>query len=159
MTTYAQHPDSETLGDVGHGGRFGADLFYLFRAGKAMIPEAAAHFSDAAIQVHHTTSALESLASSTGEPAMRQLLAIRDDLHLGLRRTSLNLHATGEAVEDTAKDYVRTDEDALARFRAMQRDPRFDDDFLEIPDYTPPPRSGETPENEQPDRYGLPGRS
>lgn len=159
MTTYAQHPDNKTLGDVGHGTLFGADLFYLFKAGKLLVPDAAIRFADGANHIHNTTGALEGLATTTGERALHKLVAIREDVHRALRRTAVNMNETGVALVDTAIVYARTDSAALARFRRMRQKFEDNSDSDYPPQFVEPPRPGETPPTEFPMGVALPGLS
>lgn len=156
MTTYAQHPDSTRPNEVNPDTYFAADLFSLFRAGKAYMPETANRFAESARAAHQLTPILDSLATTSGERAMRQLSALRENVHFALNRTAMNMNATGEALVDTAKEYARSDDAVLAEFRRLCDDPTSNEDLQDPPSYDPPPAPGDAPESSS---YGRPGRA
>lgn len=140
-------PD-ERLGDVGSGGQFGVDLYLLYYAGRERLPKISVQYSGMATELHQTH------AFSRGEftrpngsfhPAHALWMELRDELQEVLRESSITFWDTGEALVETANDYVRTDEEAAAAFIKWQDDEEHNRSFpiTELPPAPAPPAPGD----------------
>lgn len=132
--------DSHDLGPVGSGREFGANLYYLYRAGRNELPAVAEIYSECTWAVHDVTGylrALLDLPSRGLDSASLRLLELRDEVHYALRETAQCMEAVGEALVQTATDYVVTDEEAVAAF--SEKLDTHADEFDDPPPRVPPP--------------------
>jgi hypothetical protein len=155
-------PD-ESLGDVGSGPGFGADLYQLYYAGRVKLPEIAFRYYELTTGLHETqgTGGAAFAKVSGREPAHLLWIGLRDELQEIFRESSINFDDTGEALVDIANRYSRTDDEA-AEALAAQLDEHageiadeleklttdFQVDPVDVPeppapgDYAPPSSSG-----------------
>lgn len=107
---------------VGHGADFGADLYYLYRAGRTSFPETATTYSGWTSTVHDLSQRTGFLYDSVdGQHAMLHVEQIRDELAMALRETTLVLDGVGSALVRIASDFAETDQEACARFNSLVR--------------------------------------
>jgi hypothetical protein len=157
-----EYTGDASLGDVGSGRGFGADLYQLYRAGRIDFPEIAATYEDLTMQVHREDGRMHTLFEGEAgnlapEPVHQLILSLREDLQDALRQTCLNVNAAAEALIRIADSYAATDEEAATRFGEEIEGDR--DDFRG-PSHPPldPPAPGSPPPGEP--RPGAdPGRS
>lgn len=109
-----------SLGDVGTGGKFGVDLYVLYRAGRNELPQIARVYAYLTTVVHHTEAAMQALFQTNAGmyPALQQILELRADVHEVLRRSCLRMDQVGGALVEIANLYAATDEAAAAAFGA-----------------------------------------
>jgi hypothetical protein len=129
-----------------HGQRFGAHLYYLYRAGRNEIPAVAALYSELTRRVHHLTASMHGQFDLPGQVvgrAHRRILELRDEVHDVLRKTTLRLEEAGAALVVIADRYAATDEEAAAHFAALLD--RNADDFRHHPPIVPTPPAVDAP--------------
>ena len=157
--------------DVGTGEDFAADLLALYAAGRKHFPELAAFYSGVTTATHDAAQRIDHLRASTGgEYALTLVDQLRELLQVELRRTSLAMSETGQALVEIADDYSTTDEAANDHFRALleRRANRIDVPFVPTPpgldapyttpyDAPPPPEGAPPPLPESPVPPTLPG--
>lgn len=142
-----------SLGWVGSGGELGANLFYLYRAGRNEVPAVACVYAELAVLVHRVAATLEHLFTVPGRaphPAHQRILELRDEAHDVFRQTALRLQEVGQALVTTAARYAAADEAAAAEFC------RWLDDYAgefsaPAPVMLPPPAVGEVPPSRHPE--------
>jgi hypothetical protein len=152
-----EYTGDDSLGDVGHGEDFGADLYYLYRAGRNELPQTAATYSELTTHVHRRAGYMQALFDAPGRgptEAHKKLLELRDELHDILRLTSIRLQEVGEALVKTADSYAATDEEAAEEFRRkldVSQDEYSDDygDFRGQPPIVPDPPAVDAPQPRQ----------
>lgn len=154
------HPDwipgytgDTSLGNVGTGREFGADLYQLYRAGRLMLPEVAGLYADLTTEVHRVSGAARHLFEVDGyvEPAHSLLMHLRGDLQDALRVTSVNIGETGRALVEIAAQFVATDQEAAEAFTKLLEGDREEyraSPSLPVPD---PPRREDAPPMRQHD--------
>lgn len=135
--------DGSTGGGAGSGKDFGADLYYLYKAGRKYFPELAYDYSRASEDLNEGGNLTQVI--SKGAPYHRgygKALDMMGMLQVALNRTCRTLDDTGEALIAIADTYVRTDEEALSAFntyleadRPDYQDPVADPGPLHRPDY------------------------
>lgn len=129
-----EYTGDDSLGNVGRGTDFGADLYDLYRAGRNELPATARTYSELTSGVLGVAGHMRALFDAPGRgptAAHRKLLELRDELHDVLRLTSIRLMEVGTALVETANAYAATDEEATKEFTrkldAAERDPEWDD--------------------------------
>jgi hypothetical protein len=138
---YVPRVDPTDQRDVGQGRELGADLYALYRAGRAEIPDIAALYSEMTSSVHDVTQRLSFLGSSVGNPdAFAVIGELRDQLHVALRRTTVAMRDTATALVRIADDYARTDQAARDEFARLLRDNAASFDSPSTPVPVPPMR-------------------
>lgn len=154
--------------DVGTGKDFAADLLALYRAGRLHFPELAAFYSGVTTTTHDAAQRVRFLGASTGgEYALTLVDQLRELLQVELRRTTLALVETGEALVEIADDYSTTDQEANEHFRTLleQKRNQIDVPFVPTPPgledpfstpYDPPPPPESTPDPLPPTHPHLP---
>jgi hypothetical protein len=134
-----------SIGDVGSGEEFGADLFELYHAGRVLFPEIATRYSELTMRVHRQETTLRVLFEVDGsvpERAHRMLLELREELQHVLRQSSINIDESGRALVTIADSYAATDEQAAAEM--TRKLDRYQDVFVHAPTRVPtPPAPGD----------------
>jgi hypothetical protein len=134
-------PD-ESVGDVGTGPGFGADLYQLYRAGRLLLPEIAMRYYELATALQDTqgTSLAAFTAIGDRDPAHRVWIDVRDELQEVFRTSSINFRDTGEALVEIADRYARTDSEAADRMADLldQNDDQYQSEPLIVPDAPAP---------------------
>ena len=146
--------DPSDTREVGTGKDFAADLLALYRAGRLHFPELAAFYSGVTSATHDAAQRVRFLRSSTGgEYALTLVDELRELLQVELRRTTLALQETGEALVEIADDYSTTDRAANDHFRRLlERDVNQID-----PPHVPAPPGLDAPYATPYDTPALPG--
>jgi hypothetical protein len=135
------------FGDVGSGTDFGADLYYLYRAGRNELPAVATTYSDLTTRVHRIAGPMEALFTVDGqgmECAHERLLALRNELHDVLRRTSIRMKQVGQALVLIASGYATTDQEAVAEFTRLMDEHR--SEYRSGPPVVPEPPAVDAPQ-------------
>lgn len=160
-----EYTGDDSLGVVGRGEGFGANLHALWRAGRLLLPYVAEGYADAVDELHRTQGVSEHLFSLPDpydpsrvggrEPAHELLEELRDELQTALRESAINMRDTGTALVNIANDYAATDDQAAADFAALVENditqwredpnPTHREDFLPRPDIADPPAPGDPP--------------
>jgi hypothetical protein len=114
-----EYTGDTSLGNVGSGGDFGADLYYLYRAGRNELPQVARVYSHLTTVVHHTEPAMRTLfKTNVGiNPAHMLIFELRANVHEVLRQTCVRMGQVGDALVEIAALYAATDEEAAEAFR------------------------------------------
>ena len=115
-----QYTGESDDGDVGSGSDFGADLYFLYYAGRVSMPEAAAVWSQASTTIHGVAPYVARMAATAGE--LDPLIGICETLQVGFVKTSDHLRQAAEAMVVIADDYVRTDEEAEENFNLWRNE-------------------------------------
>lgn len=128
---------------TGSGRDFGADLFSLYRAGRTELPAKAAVYSAVTSAAFEARGDILGLADTAGvnHEVVGGVLGLCAELQGALRRTTLALRDTGEALVRIADDYVTTDQQARDQFRELLRSSGIRS--LPLPDVPPPPPVGD----------------
>jgi hypothetical protein len=101
-------------------GEIDLDLEFMFIAAKKYIPDKADRLADVAQKLYHVLQGLNEQAALAGDPAvLTNLLKVGGETYdaLGVGVTSLNNAAL--AVNATAQDFVKNDDDARADLRKI----------------------------------------
>lgn len=117
------------LGDVGSGHQFGADLYYLYRAGRLDMPRLAKRYSGFTSRVDERSEEVrgqKSLVGWSGGSAVNAILDMAVDLQLAFYRTTNNLTDCGTALVQIADRYAATDQAAAEEFNTYLADVRGD---------------------------------
>ncbi len=143
-------PDGESsrdgLGDVGHGGQFGIDLYSLYRAGRVNFPDHAQRFSSLTYTMQASGAQISKVSGSVGNPAgLTKLKEIRETLHSAFYRTATILNEVGPALVTLADDYAATDGTARGSFNRLIQSPDEKGKYDDPPPYVSPPVKPDEP--------------
>lgn len=121
-----EYTGDDSLGEVGRGDGFGADLYALWRAGRKLLPAIATKYAEMCGETHRTQTPSQYLftpphphdSSRSGgmEPVHALLEEMRDELQIALRESAINMRDTGTALVRIANLYAATDEEAAEAF-------------------------------------------
>lgn len=131
------------MGGAGEGAEFGADLHYLFMAGKVHMPRVARTYNDLAQRTFDFRTRLNSISSELQSPTgFAGLKDARDDLQVALYKTAVNVDEAADALVQIAERYATTDSDAQEEFN-RQRGQLHGRDAVDAdgPDWEPTPPS------------------
>ena len=94
-------------------GEIDLDLEFMLVAAKKHIPDKADHLAGIAQRLHHHLQELNVQAALAGDPAvLTNLLKVGGATYDALRIGVVSLNNAAEALNATAKDFIRTDADA-----------------------------------------------
>ncbi|MEE6259513.1 hypothetical protein [Plantactinospora sonchi] len=147
-----------SLGNVGSGKIFGANLYDLYRAGRNLLPELARNYAEQTTRIHGITGPMQSQFNLPGRgptAAHRSLLELRDEVHEVLRQTSLRMAEVGAALVLTAERYTATDEAAVREFTRLLGGDDASDYQRPALDPPNPPAIGDPPPVDPTRRAGL----
>lgn len=150
-------PDA-SLGDVGSGKIFGANLYDLYRAGRVLLPGVARTYAEQTTRIHGITGSMQSQFDLPGRgpnAAHRSLLELRDEVHEVLRQTSLRMAEVAAALVLTAERYASTDEAAVREFTRLLGADHASDYQRPAPELPDPPAIGDPPPVDPARRMGL----
>jgi hypothetical protein len=119
-----EYTGDKSLGDVGSGREFGANLYALYRAGRNELPGVASIYAQLTNTIHGTRGSLETQSDRPGlgrERAHERLLELREEAHVILRTNCLRMLEVGQALVETANAYAATDQAARDEFARLLR--------------------------------------
>lgn len=135
-----EYTGDNSLGDVGSGREFGANLYALYRAGRNELPGVASTYAGLVNSIHPVRGSMEVQFDRPNlgmAQAHVRLLELREEVHDIFRQNCIRMLEVGQALVETADDYAATDQAATDEFARMLDDNS--DEFENHPPYVPDP--------------------